>query len=153
MFSTPVLGSKFLLQDAEDKPVKGSSFETDIDGSDSGELVLIPPSIGMSTSLLNRDHYTEYYEGMPSGPDGEVLRRHGDEVEFVRSSAHLRKENKNAAIPYFRALGRSDDTMNIGGKMYIYRRKYARVNDFLTFSCLRNGHLLRERDKSWKCRD
>uniref|UniRef100_A0A6V0C542 AMP-dependent synthetase/ligase domain-containing protein n=2 Tax=Pseudo-nitzschia australis TaxID=44445 RepID=A0A6V0C542_9STRA len=115
MFSTPVLGSKFLLQDAEDKPVKGSSFDTDIDGSDSGELVLIPPSIGMSTSLLNRDHYTEYYEGMPSGPDGEVLRRHGDEVEFVRSSAHLSSENKNSAIPYFRALGRSDDTMNIGG--------------------------------------
>jgi len=115
MFSTPVLGSKFILQDTDEKAVKGCSFETAADGSDSGELVLIPPSIGMSTLLLNRDHYKEYYEGMPSGPDGEVLRRHGDEVEYVRSSAHLGREDKDITTPYFRALGRSDDTMNIGG--------------------------------------
>eukprot|EP00536_Pseudo-nitzschia_multiseries_P001634 jgi/Psemu1/181537/e_gw1.21.18.1 len=115
MFSTPVLGSKFLLQDSDEQAVKGSSFERGTDGSGSGELVLIPPSVGMSTTLLNRDHYKEYYEGMPSGPDGEVLRRHGDEVEYVRSSAHLPKEDKGSTTPYFRALGRSDDTMNIGG--------------------------------------
>jgi len=116
MFSSPVLGSQFLLQDTEEKHIKGSSFEKEMDGSNSGELVLVPPSVGLSTTLLNRDHFTEYYEGMPSGPDGELLRRHGDEIEYVRSSIHLSKEDQNSTTPYFRALGRSDDTMNIGGK-------------------------------------
>ncbi|VEU40020.1 unnamed protein product [Pseudo-nitzschia multistriata] len=114
MFSTPVLGSKFLLHGSEGF-IKGGSFETDIDGSNSGELVLIPPAVGMSTVLLNRDHYEEYYKGMPSSPDGEVLRRHGDEIEYVRSSDHLSKKNEDLRTPYYRALGRSDDTMNIGG--------------------------------------
>ena len=115
MFSTPVLGSRFLLQDDAGVAIESSSFTTDEDGSESGELVLVPPSLGLSTTLLNRDHYTEYYEGMSSGPDGEILRRHGDEVEYVRSSLHLPEEDQNATTPYFRALGRSDDTMNIGG--------------------------------------
>lgn len=116
MFSTPVLGSQFLLQNNEGKCIESSSFTKDKDGSESGELVLVPPSIGLSTTLLNRDHYTEYYEGMPCGPDGEVLRRHGDEVEYVRSSLHLPAQDQTTTTPYFRALGRSDDTMNIGGK-------------------------------------
>ena len=116
MFSTPVLGSRFLLQDDEGMSIESSSFTKDKDGSESGELVLVPPSVGLSTTLLNRDHYTEYYEGMSAGPAGEVLRRHGDEVEYVRSSIHLPEKDQNATTPYFRALGRSDDTMNIGGK-------------------------------------
>lgn len=116
MFSTPVLGSQFLLQNDGGESIESSSFVTDRDGSDSGELVLVPPALGMSTTLLNRDHYTEYYEGMSNGPSGEVLRRHGDEVEYVRSSLHLSEEDRNSTTPYFRALGRSDDTMNIGGK-------------------------------------
>lgn len=115
MFSTPVLGSRFLLQDDAGVAIESSSFTRDKDGSESGELVLVPPSLGLSTTLLNRDHYTEYYEGMSSGPDGEILRRHGDEVEYVRSSLHLPEEDQNMTTPYFRALGRSDDTMNIGG--------------------------------------
>mmetsp|Transcript_6279 Transcript_6279/g.14843 ORF Transcript_6279/g.14843 Transcript_6279/m.14843 type:complete len:543 (+) Transcript_6279:3-1631(+) len=115
MFSTPVLGSQFLLQDNAGEPAKSSSFEKSGDGSESGELVLVAPAVGLSTTLLNRDHYAEYYEGMPSGPNGELLRRHGDEIEYVRSSLHLREEEQNSTTPYFRALGRSDDTMNIGG--------------------------------------
>eukprot|EP00531_Pseudo-nitzschia_arenysensis_P009377 CAMPEP_0116121690 /NCGR_PEP_ID=MMETSP0329-20121206/3829_1 /TAXON_ID=697910 /ORGANISM="Pseudo-nitzschia arenysensis, Strain B593" /LENGTH=756 /DNA_ID=CAMNT_0003615515 /DNA_START=83 /DNA_END=2353 /DNA_ORIENTATION=+ len=115
MFSTPVLGSQFLLQNDGGESIESSSFMADKDGSDSGELVLVPPALGMSTTLLNRDHYTEYYEGMPNGPNGEVLRRHGDEVEYVRSSLHLLEEDHHSTTPYFRALGRSDDTMNIGG--------------------------------------
>jgi acetyl-CoA synthetase len=113
MFSTPVLGSKILMMDAESKVIEESAFTSSTDGSGSGELVIVPPSIGMSTTLLNRDHYKVYFEGMPCGPQGEVLRKHGDEVEFVRSSLHLTE--KNASTPYFRALGRCDDTMNIGG--------------------------------------
>ena len=116
MFSTPVLGSQFLLQDNAGEPAKSSSFEKAGDGSETGELVLVAPAVGLSTTLLNRDHYAEYYEGMPSGPNGELLRRHGDEIEYVRSSLHLREEEQNSTTPYFRALGRSDDTMNIGGK-------------------------------------
>jgi acetyl-CoA synthetase len=123
MFSTPVLGSRFLLQNEEGKSIERSSFEKDKDGSEGGELVLVPPTVGLSTTLLNRDHYTEYYEGMSRGPNGEVLRRHGDEVECVRSSLHLPEEDRNSTTPYFRALGRSDDTMNIGGKeKYLYRQ-------------------------------
>ena len=38
---------------------------------------------------------------MPTGPQGEVLRRHGDNLERLGR--------------YFRALGRVDDTMNLGG--------------------------------------
>jgi len=115
MFSTPVLGSKLFLQSEEGKCIERSSFGTGGDGSDAGELVLVPPAVGLSTTLLNRDHFTEYYEGMSPGPDGEVLRRHGDEVECVRSSLHLSEQDQNSTTPYFRALGRSDDTMNIGG--------------------------------------
>ena len=114
MFSTPVLGSRFLLQNEEEKTIERSSFKVDNNGSESGELVLVPPALGLSTTLLNRDNYTEYYAGMPRGPNGEALRRHGDEVECVRNSHHL-SNNQNSMTPYYRALGRSDDTMNIGG--------------------------------------
>ena len=58
-------------------------------GSVSGEVALAPPCLGLSTHLLNRDHFETYFEGMSSGPRGEVLRRHGDEIEIVRSEAHL----------------------------------------------------------------
>lgn len=115
MFSAPVLGSKFLLQDTKGKFVDGSEFEKNEDGKNSGEILLSPPTVGLSTTLLNKDHFSVYFEGMPHGPDGELLRKHGDEVEFVRSSLHLPLESKNSTTPYFRALGRSDDTMNIGG--------------------------------------
>ena len=67
-----------------------------------GELFVVPPSIGLSLSLLNRDHHEVYYEGTPEGPHGEVLRRHGDQVEVLPNG-------------YFRAQGRADDTMNLGG--------------------------------------
>ena len=119
MFSTPVLGSNFFLQNEEGNFITWNSIFNNRDGSESGELVLAPPAVGLSTRLLNRDHYIEYYDGMSSGPGGEVLRRHGDEVDCVRSSIHLLAEGKETTIPYFRARGRSDDTMNIGGKKYL----------------------------------
>jgi acetyl-CoA synthetase len=67
-----------------------------------GEVFLLPPSIGFSNELLNRDHRQVYYEGTPPGPHGETLRRHGDELEIVPGCG-------------WRALGRADDTMNLGG--------------------------------------
>ncbi len=67
-----------------------------------GEFYLVPPSIGLSQELLNGDHDQVYYDGCPSGPKGEVLRRHGDQM------ARLYKG-------FYKAQGRSDDTMNLGG--------------------------------------
>jgi acetyl-CoA synthetase len=70
--------------------------------ADTGEVFLVPPVLGHSTRLLNADHHRVYFEGCPRGPDGQILRRHGDQVERL-------------ADGYYRALGRSDDTMNLGG--------------------------------------
>lgn len=78
-------------------------LDEDGNETDNGEVALIPPSIGLSTTLLNRDHHTTYYADMPKGPHGETLRRHGDQIQYF--SEH----------DYYRALGRADDTMNLGG--------------------------------------
>ena len=104
MFSTPVLGSSFLLLDENSTEI--------VSGQGVGEIALTPPAFGLSTQLLNRDHYACYFEGMPAGANGEVLRRHGDEIEAVLYSA---RDDGVRSIPYHRALGRCDDTMNLGG--------------------------------------
>lgn len=89
-FSSPAFGLSFYILDEEERPAR------------IGELFLVPPSIGLSTFLLNKDHHEVYYEGTPRGPKGEVLRRHGDEMEELPQG-------------YYRAHGRADDTMNLGG--------------------------------------
>ena len=60
------------------------------------------PSIGLSTTLLNKDHHEVYFAGAPRGPNGGVLRRHGDQMERLPGLG-------------WRAHGRADDTMNLGG--------------------------------------
>jgi len=92
-FSTPALGLDFVILDENDGAVAEN---------EEGEIFLVPPSIGLSQEILNRDHDAVYYADCPAGPAGEVLRRHGDQV---------------ARLPggYFRAQGRADDTMNLGG--------------------------------------
>ena len=92
-FSTPALGLDVVVLDDEGLQVA--------DGEE-GELFLVPPAIGLSQELLNRDHDAVYYADCPPGPAGEVLRRHGDQVERLPGG-------------YFRAQGRADDTMNLGG--------------------------------------
>lgn len=87
-FTTPTLGLDIVLIDDDGLP------------SDEGEVFLVPPSMGLSTELLNRDHYAVYYEGLPEYD--RPLRRHGDRM--VREEDGL-----------YRALGRTDDTMNLGG--------------------------------------
>ena len=87
LFSTPALGLDLVLVG-------------DDDDGDVGEVFLVPPSIGLSTELLNRDHDSVYYEGVPD--IGRPLRRHGDTMERTQDG-------------YYRALGRIDDTMNLGG--------------------------------------
>lgn len=100
MFSTPVLGSNFILLD----PNGGET--------DQGEIALIPPALGLSTHLLNRNHHECYYDGMPlRQATGQILRRHGDEIQAVNWTM----PNDATQYRYYRALGRCDDTMNLGG--------------------------------------
>ncbi len=89
-FSTPTLGLDLAILDEEGKPAP------------QGQLYVVPPSIGLSLTLLNRDHHDVYYDGTPAGPNGEPLRRHGDQFEVL-------------PYGYYRAQGRADDTMNLGG--------------------------------------
>jgi hypothetical protein len=67
------------------------------------ELTLRPPMLGSSQRLLNRQHSEAYFKGMPRcAATGRLLRRHGDEVQRLGNG-------------YYCALGRCDDTMNLGG--------------------------------------
>ncbi|GMQ92883.1 MAG: AMP-binding protein [Acidimicrobiia bacterium] len=87
-FTTPALGLDMVLFDDEGEP------------ADEGEVFLVPPSMGLSTELLTGDHRIVYYEGLPAY--NRPLRRHGDQM--VREDGGL-----------YRALGRVDDAMNLGG--------------------------------------
>lgn len=89
-FTTPALGSDLVILDAGGKH------------TNNGEVFLIPPSMGLSTELLKSDHYDVYFEGNPTLPDSAPLRRHGDQIERLAGG-------------FFRAHGRVDDTMNLGG--------------------------------------
>lgn len=88
-FSTQALGGEFILLDENNQPSK------------QGEMFLIPPILGLSNSLVNRDHYEVYYKGNPTYK-GKVLRRHGDELVQLENG-------------YYKARGRADDAMNLGG--------------------------------------
>ena len=70
-FNTPTLGLDVVILDEQGQP------------ADSGEVFLLPPSIGLSNSLLNKDHHEVYFAGTPPGPGRAILRRHGDEMEVL----------------------------------------------------------------------
>ena len=91
-FTTPALGLLLTILDEEGQP------------TDNGEVFLIPPSIGLSTELLNRDHHQVYFEDTPESPRShpEPLRSHGDQGEQLGAG-------------YYRIHGRVDDTMNLNG--------------------------------------
>lgn len=88
-FSTQALGGEFVLLDENHEL------------TNKGEMFLIPPIMGLSNSLLNRDHYEVYYKNIPKYK-GKILRKHGDELEQLTNG-------------YYRAQGRADDAMNLGG--------------------------------------
>ncbi|KAG2242650.1 hypothetical protein Bca52824_095515 [Brassica carinata] len=93
-FSTAAMGCKlFILGD------DGNPLPPNVAGV--GELALSPHMFGASSTLLNGDHFKVYFKGMPTF-QGQILRRHGD--LFERTSKG-----------YYRAQGRADDTMNLGG--------------------------------------
>ena len=129
-FTTPALGLDIVILDENGHP------------ADTGEVFIIPPSIGLSTELLNKNHYQVYFANTPHLPlspsaqpgwhgyrdriSSELqacicvknpccaspssvlpltypsLRRHGDQMEHLPNG-------------YYRAQGRVDDTMNLGG--------------------------------------
>lgn len=88
-FSTQALGGEFLLLDEDYKE------------SAKGEIFIIPPIMGLSNTLINKDHFEVYYAGIPKY-HGKVLRRHGDRLEQLENG-------------YFKMQGRVDDAMNLGG--------------------------------------
>jgi len=89
-FTTPAFGLDFVILDENGEEV------------DNGEVFLNTPSMGLSTELVNKDHHQVYYEGTPKGLENQILRRHGDQIEKLPGG-------------YYRAHGRADDTMNLGG--------------------------------------
>ena len=89
IFSTQALGGEFVLLDPNGM------------ATDKGEVFLVPPIPGLSDRLLNRDHHEVYYKGTPTFK-GSLLRRHGDQLQRLENG-------------YYKALGRMDDTMNLGG--------------------------------------
>ena len=87
-FSTKALGSDFvILNESHEQTTKGEAF-------------LIPPVMGLSTELFNKNHDQIYYDDTPK--NSNILRRHGDEL--------MQLENE-----YYKILGRVDDAMNLGG--------------------------------------
>lgn len=96
MFTTPALGLDLVILDEAGQP------------TEKGEVFIIPPSIGLSTELLNCDHHQVYYAHAPVLPLNAgfhlptKLRCHGDHLERLPNG-------------YYRAHGRVDDTMNLGG--------------------------------------
>lgn len=89
-FSSPAMGSAVVVLDDDGRP------------ADEGELYLVPPALGLSQKLLNRDNHEVYYANTPADANGRVLRRHGDRMRRLSNG-------------YYRAAGRTDDTMNLGG--------------------------------------
>ncbi|WP_299063017.1 AMP-binding protein [uncultured Polaribacter sp.] len=87
-FSSKVLGGDFVVLDENGEE------------SNKGEVFIIPPIMGLSTVLLNKNHRKEYYENTPKFK--MKLRRHGDEVHQLKNG-------------YFKVLGRVDDALNLGG--------------------------------------
>ncbi|MDZ7955376.1 AMP-binding protein [Nostoc sp. DedQUE09] len=89
-FTTPALGLDFIILDPDGHL------------TNKGEAFIIPPSIGLSTELLNKDHHQIYFANVPQIQHLVPLRRHGDQIQRLPSG-------------YYRAHGRIDDTMNLNG--------------------------------------
>ncbi|MEE2827395.1 MAG: AMP-binding protein [Planctomycetota bacterium] len=94
-FNTAAVGLEFVILDETDRPAM------------SGELFLVPPSVGLSDRLLNRDHYETYFGGTPTLAEHLALRRHGDHFQAYPSTV--------TGHSVYMAGGRVDDTMNLGG--------------------------------------
>lgn len=90
LFSTPTMGLNLVILDENGQIAK------------TGEVAIIPPAIGLSTTLLNKNHDEVYFSNMPKTESGIPLRRHGDQIRQLENG-------------YYILLGRADDTMNLSG--------------------------------------
>jgi len=97
-FTTPALGIELKFLNEEGKP--GKPGET-------GEVFIVPPSIGLSQTLLNRDHHEEYFANSPSDEQGTPLRKHGDTYQILPQEFE--------GTRFYKSQGRADDVMNLGG--------------------------------------
>lgn len=70
-----------------------------------GSVYIQTPSIGLSQELLNYSHAEEYYHHPYKDKSNRPLRKHGDAFE---------KQTYNNFV-FYKSLGRSDDSMNLGG--------------------------------------
>ena len=91
-FGSKALGMDFVILNEDATPC---------DKGQAGEVFLVPPSIGLSTRILNRDNEEVYYKDCPSW-QGKLLRRHGDRI--------VQLDNGN-----YGSDGRADNAMNLGG--------------------------------------
>jgi acetyl-CoA synthetase len=91
-FNGKTMGIDFVVMCEDNRPCAEGEM---------GEVYIVPPSMGLSTRLLNGDNDKVYYAGCPI-IDGKTLRRHGDSLRVL---AHWR----------FQSDGRADNTMNLGG--------------------------------------
>ncbi|MEM6840880.1 MAG: AMP-binding protein [Bacteroidota bacterium] len=96
-FTTPALGLELRFRNHETGELKPRQ---------AGEVFIVPPAIGLSQKLLNRNHHEAYYAGSPTLDNGRLLRKHGDNYQI------LGKLNQTT---FYRSQGRADDVMNLGG--------------------------------------
>ena len=96
-FTTPTLGTELRFRD---------EASGQLSTAQSGEVFIVPPAMGLSQRLLNRDHHAEYYAGMPTLDDGTPLRKHGDTYRVL---------GRVGDTTFYRSGGRTDDSMNLGG--------------------------------------
>ncbi len=97
-FTTPALGLDLKFLNEEGKTCKPG---------ETGEVFLVPPSIGLSQTLLNRDHHEEYFADSPADEKGSPLRKHGDTYQLLSQEFE--------GTRFFKSQGRADDVMNLGG--------------------------------------
>ena len=118
-FSTPSVGHRPVILVTKQDGSQALSPHGDT-AAVTGELAIAVPALGTSQQLLNGDHAHTYFEGMPrlelgalrlehagsgsgsGSSDTWFMRRHGDAFERLPGDG-------------YRALGRLDDTMNLGG--------------------------------------
>lgn len=96
-FTTPTLGTELRFRD---------EASGQLSANQSGEVFIVPPAIGLSQRLLNRDHHQEYYVGVPTLDNGSPLRKHGDTYRVL---------GRVGDTTFYRSGGRTDDSMNLGG--------------------------------------
>ena len=96
MFNTPTLGTELYISPEEEN------------GLQKGEVYFVmrhgegqTPPMGLSTEILNYNHHDKYFYGGLRTPDGDLLRHHGDILQYNHG--------------YYQSGGQADDGIKING--------------------------------------